>query len=98
MEKQLEVVEDLVQEAEICIRDAYYRGYEEGAKINNLSFITKRELLRTFDSYANKYIRLTGDEEGAIFVPRQPDGMRLGITLDTLIKNFLLSYDDEGTN
>lgn len=98
MEKQLEVVEDLVQEAEICIRDAYYRGYEEGAKINNLSFISKSQLLRTFDSFANKYIRLTGDEEGAIFVPRQPDGMRLGITLDTLIKNFLLSYDDEGTN
>ena len=51
-----------------------------------------------FDSYANKYIRLTGDEEGAVFVPRKPEGMRLGITLDTLIKNFLLSYDDEGTN
>lgn len=98
MEKQLEVVEDLVQEAEICIRDAYYRGHEEGAKLNNLSFVSKSELLRMFDSYANKYIRLTGDEEGAIFVPRQPDGMRLGITLDTLIKNFLLSYDDEGTN
>lgn len=95
MEKQLEVVEDLVQEAEICIRDAYYRGYEEGAKINNLSFISKSQLLRTFDSFANKYIRLIGDEEGAIFVPRQPDGMRLGITLDTLIKNFLLSYDND---
>lgn len=51
-----------------------------------------------FDSYTNKYIRLTGDEEGAVFVPRKPEGMRLGITLDTLIKNFLLSYDDEGTN
>jgi len=98
MEKKLEVVEDLVQEAEICIRDAYYRGYEEGAKINNLSFISKSQLLRTFDSYSSKYIRLTGDEDGAIFVPRQPDGMRLGITLDTLIKNFLLTYDDEGTN
>jgi len=98
MEKQLEVVEDLVQEAEICIRDAYYRGYEEGAKINNLSFITKGDLLKKFDSYANKYVRLTGDEEGAIFVPRKPEGMRLGITLDTLVKNFLLSYDDEGTN
>jgi len=95
MEKQLEVVEDIVQEAEICIRDAYYRGYEEGAKINNLSFISKSQLLRTFDSYASKYIRLTGDEDGSVFVPRQPDGMRLGITLDTLIKNFLLSYDDE---
>jgi len=95
MEKQLEVVEDLVQEAEICIRDSYYRGYEEGAKINNLSFVTKGDLLKSFDSYVNKYIRLTGDDEGAIFVPRQPDGMRLGITLDTLIKNFLLSYDDE---
>jgi hypothetical protein len=95
MEKQLEVVEDLVQEAEICIRDAYHRGHEEGAKMNNLSFISKSQLLRTFDSYANKYIRLTGDEDGAIFVPRQPDGMRLGITLDTLIKNFLLSYDNE---
>lgn len=98
MEKQLEVVEDLVQETETCIRDAYYRGYEEGAKENNLSFISKGDLLKSFDSYANKYIRLTGDEDGAIFVPRQPDGMRLGITLDTLIKNFLLSYDDEGTN
>jgi hypothetical protein len=95
MEKQLEVVEDLVQEAEICIRDAYYRGYEEGAKINNLSFITKGELLNKFDSYANKYIRLTGDGEGVVFVPRQPEGMRLGITLDTLIKNFLLSYDND---
>jgi len=95
MEKQLEVVEDIVQEAEICIRDAYYRGYEEGAKINNLSFISKSQLLRTFDSYASKYIRLTGDEDGAVFVPRQPDGMRLGITLDTLIKNFLLTYDND---
>jgi hypothetical protein len=55
-------------------------------------------MLRTFDSYANKYIRLTGDDNGSVFVPRQPEGMRLGITLDTLIKNFLLSYDDEGAN
>jgi hypothetical protein len=88
-------IEDIIQEAEICIRDAYYRGYEEGAKINNLSFITKGDLLRAFDSYANKYVRLTGDEEGPVFVPRRPEGIRLGITLDTLIKNFLLSYDDE---
>jgi hypothetical protein len=93
-----EEIEDLMHEAEIVIRDAYQRGFNNGNVSNKAILESKKDMLKAFDSYANKYIRLTGDEEGAIFVPRQPDGMRLGITLDTLVKNFLLSYDDEGTN
>ena len=93
-----EEIEDLMHEAEIVIRDAYQRGFNNGNVGNKAILESKKDMLKAFDSYANKYIRLTGDEEGAIFVPRQPEGMRLGITLDTLVKNFLLSYDDEGTN
>ena len=93
-----EEIEDLMHEAEIVIRDAYQRGFNNGNVSNKAILESKKDMLKAFDSYANKYIRLTGDEEGSIFVPRQPEGMRLGITLDTLIKNFLLSYDDEGTN
>lgn len=93
-----EEIEDLMHEAEIVIRDAYQRGFNNGNVSNKALLESKKDMLKAFDSYANKYIRLTGDEEGSIFVPRQPEGMRLGITLDTLIKNFLLSYDDEGTN
>ena len=93
-----EQIEDLMHEAEIVIRDAYQRGFNNGNVSNKAILESKKDMLKAFDSYANKYIRLTGDEEGSIFVPRQPEGMRLGITLDTLVKNFLLSYDDEGTN
>jgi hypothetical protein len=93
-----EEIEDLMHEAEIVIRDAYQRGFNNGNVSNKAILESKKDMLKAFDSYANKYIRLTGDEEGSIFVPRQPEGMRLGITLDTLVKNFLLSYDDEGTN
>jgi hypothetical protein len=93
-----EEIEDLMHEAEIVIRDAYQRGFNNGNASNKALLESKKDMLKAFDSYANKYIRLTGDEEGSIFVPRQPEGMRLGITLDTLVKNFLLSYDDEGTN
>jgi hypothetical protein len=93
-----EEIEDLMHEAEIVIRDAYQRGFDNGNISNKAVLESKRYMLRAFDSYANKYIRLTGDDNGSVFVPRQPEGMRLGITLDTLVKNFLLSYDDEGTN
>ena len=93
-----DAIEDLMHEAEIVIRDAYQRGFNNGNVSNKAILESKKDMLKAFDSYANKYIRLTGDEEGSIFVPRQPEGMRLGITLDTLVKNFLLSYDDEGTN
>ena len=91
-------IEDLMHEAEIVIRDAYQRGFNNGNVSNNVILESKKDMLKAFDSYVSKYIRLTGDEEGSVFVPRQPEGIRLGITLDTLIKNFLLSYDDEGTN
>ena len=70
-------------------------GLEEGGQPNKAMLESKKDMLRSFDSYASKYIRLTGDEEGAVFVPRQPEGIRLGVTLDTLIKNFLLSYDND---
>ncbi len=93
-----EEIEDLMHEAEIVIRDAYQRGFNNGNISNKAVLESKRYMLRAFDSYANKYIRLTGDDNGSVFVPRQPEGMRLGITLDTLVKNFLLSYDDDGTN
>jgi len=93
-----EEIEDLMHEAEIVIRDAYQRGFNNGNISNKAVLESKKDMLRTFDSYANKYIRLTGDDNGSVFVPRQPEGMRLGITLDTLVKNFLLSYDDDGTN
>ena len=93
-----DAIEDLMHEAEIVIRDAYQRGFNNGNVSNKAILESKKDMLKAFDSYVIKYIRLTGDQEGAIFVPRQPEGMRLGITLDTLVKNFLLSYDDEGTN
>lgn len=93
-----EEIEDLMHEAEIVIRDAFQRGFNNGNVTNKAILESKKDMLKAFDSYVSKYIRLTGDEEGAVFVPRKPEGMRLGITLDTLIKNFLLSYDDEGTN
>ncbi len=91
MEKQLEVVEDLVQEAEVCIKDAYYRGYEEGAKINKLSFKTNGELLNSFLKYVIDNYRIYNNEdftlsfiyEGVIY-PKE-----------VIIKNFLLSYEND---
>lgn len=91
MEKQLDFVEDLVHETEICIRDAYYRGYEEGNKVNKLTFKTNSELLESFLSHVRNHYQLYHDQDlGIKFASKN-----VLYQSDTIIKNFLLSYDND---
>ena len=54
-----DAIEDLMHEAEIVIRDAYQRGFNNGNVSNKAILESKKDMLKAFDSYANKYIRLT---------------------------------------
>jgi len=87
-------LEDLIQEVEITLRDAYRRGYEQGGQSNKAILDSKRDMLVKFEAYLSTFRRLEGEDKDSIFL-KKSDVMPRGIFLETLIKNFLLSYDDE---
>lgn len=90
-----DTIEDLIQETEITLRDAYRRGYEKGSKPNKAMLESKADMLRAFEAHLSKFRRIEDSEREPVFIPKNPDGMPMGISFSTLIKTFLLTYDNE---
>jgi hypothetical protein len=87
-----DILEDLIQETEITLRDAYRRGVEQGGKANNAILDNRREMLIKFASYKNKFTEFK-TEDGYYFVSKSPQ-VESPINLDQLIKIFLLTYEN----
>jgi hypothetical protein len=89
-----DTIEDLIQETEITLRDAYRRGYEKGSKPNKAMLESKADMLRAFEAHLSKFRRIEDSEREPVFIPKKTDGIPYGSFLTTIIKNFLLTYDD----
>lgn len=85
-------LEDLIQETEITLRDAYRRGIEKGEQASKVALKNNTKMLISFEVYVTKnYKRMVVDDE--LFFVDEPN--QVAITLSQAIKNFLLTYDDE---
>ena len=85
-------LEDLIQETEITLRDAYRRGIEKGEQSSKVALKNNTKMLISFEVYVTKnYKRMVVDDE--LFFVDEPN--QVAITLSQAIKNFLLTYDDE---
>ena len=93
MENYKEVLEDLLGEAEITIRDAYQRGVEKGGRTNRAILEGKKDMLRKFVDYKNRFNEFKAEDE-YYFVSRSPQ-VESPINLEQLIKTFLLTYDND---
>lgn len=84
-------LEDLIQETEITLRDAYRRGIEKGEQASKVALKNNTKMLISFEVYVTKnYKRMVVDDE--LFFVDEPN--QVAITLSQAIKNFLLTYDD----
>jgi hypothetical protein len=84
-------LEDLIQETEITLRDAYRRGLEKGEHASRVALKNNTKMLISFEMYVTKnYKRMVVDDE--LFFVDEPN--QVAITLSQAIKNFLLTYDD----
>ena len=88
-----DILEDLIQETEITLRDAYRRGLEQGGEANNAILSNKKDMLVKFISFRNKFVEFENDGEH-FFAPRSPQ-VENAITLEQLINTFLLTYDND---
>lgn len=84
----------LMDEIEESLKEAFKMGLEEGGKTNKALLDSKKDMLTRFESYLSTFRRLENEDMEPIFIKRDAV-MSSGIFLNTLIKNFLLSYDDE---
>lgn len=84
----------LQEELEEVVDQAYQMGYQDGNVTNKALLDNKKDMLAKFEAYLSTFRRLEGEDKESIFL-KKSDVMPRGIYLDTLIKNFLLSYDDE---
>lgn len=85
-------LEDLIQETEITLRDAYRRGIEKGEQASKVALKNNTKMLVAFEVYVTKnYKRMVVD--GELFFVDEPN--QVAITLTQAIKNFLLTYEDE---
>lgn len=91
MEDYKDALEDLLGEAEITIRDAYQRGIEKGGRTNKAILESRKNMLNSFELYSRKYYRRAMIYDSVFFVD---ESKSVALTLDELIKNFLLTYDD----
>ncbi len=87
-----DILEDLIQETEITLRDAYRRGVEQGGKTNNAILDNRRDMLRKFVAFKTKFIEFGA--EGEHFYSLRNHNVESAITLDQLIKTFLLTYEN----
>lgn len=85
---------DLISDAEVCLQDAYRRGYEDGNATNKALLDEKKDMLKKFESYLSKFRKLESEDNETIYIKKSATTWS-GILLDTLIRNFLLSYTDE---
>jgi hypothetical protein len=84
-------IEDLIQETEITLRDAYNRGLHKGGELNRVSRALVTDLISGFTIYVTKNYRQSyNTEEDLIYVHKDTNQIQ---ELPNLIKTFLLSYD-----
>lgn len=84
-------IEDLIQETEITLRDAYNRGLNKGGELNRVVRAKVTDLILAFTIYSTKSYRQTYNTEGElIYIHKDTDAIH---TLPQLIKTFLLAYD-----
>lgn len=84
-------IEDLIQETEITLRDAYNRGLNKGGELNRVSRATFTQLITAFTLYVLKSYRQTyNTDDEIIYVHKETNAIH---SLSTLIKTFLLAYD-----
>jgi hypothetical protein len=91
MEIIIDPVEDIVAEAEISIRDAYQRGYQDAQNLHNESQKDSKKMLASFVVHINKNYDLHYTDEPILGFTK--DGVVYRI--DSIVRDFLLSYDDE---
>ena len=84
----------LQEELEEVVDQAYQMGYQDGNVTNKALLEDKKDMLKRFESYLSTFRRLENDEGESLFI-KKAEVMPRGILLDTLIRNFLLSYADE---
>ena len=84
-------IEDLIQETEITLRDAYNRGLNKGGELNRVSRARVTDLISGFTIYVTKNFRQsTNSEDELIYIHKDTNQIQL---LPQLIKTFLLAYD-----
>jgi hypothetical protein len=84
-------IEDLIQETEITLRDAYNRGLNKGGELNRTVRATVTQLISAFTIYTTKNYRQSyNTEDDLIYTHKETNQIQ---TLPQLIKTFLLSYD-----
>jgi hypothetical protein len=84
-------IEDLIQETEITLRDAYNRGLNKGGELNRTVRATVTQLISAFTIYTTKNYRQSyNTEEDLIYTHKETNQIQ---ELPQLIKTFLLSYD-----
>jgi hypothetical protein len=87
-----DILEDLIQETEITLRDAYRRGVEQGGKTNNAILDNRKDMLKKFIVFKSKFIEF--ENEGEHFFALRTHNVETPINLEKLIKTFLLTYDN----
>lgn len=92
-----EEIADLITDVGRSIEEAYRRGLEKGGLENKAILDSKKDMLSKFDSYVHKNYRRLEDGEYILFIDKTDKWERAHYK-EKIIKNFLLSYDDEGTN
>lgn len=84
-------IEDLIQETEITLRDAYNRGLNKGGELNRVSRARVTDLISAFVIYADKnYRQSVHAEDGVLYIHKETNAIH---SLSALIKTFLLAYD-----
>lgn len=88
----IDEIEDLIQETEITLRDAFRRGVQQGEQAGKVALKSNSDMLTAFEVYITRnYKRMVVD--GQLFFVDEPN--QFAITLTQAIKNFLLTYDNE---
>jgi hypothetical protein len=87
-----DILEDLIQETEITLRDAYQRGIEQGGKTNNAILDNRKDMLKKFIAFKAKFIEF--ENEGEHFFAPRTHNVDNAINLEQLIKTFLLTYEN----
>jgi hypothetical protein len=84
----------LMDDIEESLQEAYNMGLKEGGQPNKAILDSKRDMLAKFDSYLYKNYRRLEDGEYVLFIEKN-DSWNKAYYRETIITNFLLSYDDE---
>ena len=84
----------LMDDIEESLQEAYDMGLKEGGQPNKAILDSKLNMLVKFDSYLHKNYRRLEDGENVLFIEKN-DSWNKAYYIETIVRTFLLSYDDE---